>query len=72
MQGDNTSLSSAVNGWFDLLYSTDMENYRTQIKKRMENAIEPFFLVANWIDPLCLGMDIGNLIIIMIFTFKFL
>jgi len=36
MQGDSTSLSSALDGWHDLLYSPVMENYTTQIKKTHE------------------------------------
>jgi len=61
MQGDCTSLSSALDGWHDLLYSPIMESYVNQIKKRMDDAVEPFFLVANWMDPFYMGIENLNI-----------
>lgn len=61
MQGHSTSLSSALDGWHDLLYSQLMESYINQIKKRMDDAVKPFFLVANWIDPFYMGIENLNI-----------
>jgi len=51
MQGDCTTLSTAVDGWYDLVHSSDMEVYKNVIKKRMSSAMEPFFIVAYLMDP---------------------
>lgn len=55
MQGDCATLSTAVDGWYDLIESPDMEVYQIAIRKRMTSAIEPFFIVAYLMDPFFMG-----------------
>jgi len=55
MQGDCTTLSTAVDGWYDLINSPDMEVYQHFIKKRMSSAMELFFTVAYLMDPFFMG-----------------
>lgn len=55
MQGDCTSLSTAVDGWYDLTESPYMEFFKNVIQKIMSSAIEPFFIVAYLMDPFFMG-----------------
>ncbi|KAB7498650.1 hypothetical protein Anas_00532 [Armadillidium nasatum] len=56
LQSDTATLSIAVNEWLVLLESEVLDPYKANIRKRMEEATEPFFFVANMMDPQYLGM----------------
>ncbi|RXG61508.1 hypothetical protein Avbf_08960 [Armadillidium vulgare] len=51
LQSDTATLSIAVNEWLVLLESEVLDPYKANIRKRMEEATEPFFFVANMMDP---------------------
>ncbi|KAB7494083.1 hypothetical protein Anas_08142 [Armadillidium nasatum] len=55
LQSDTATLSIAVNEWLVLLESEVLDPYKANIRKRMEEATEPFFFVANMMDPQYLG-----------------
>ncbi|KAB7496492.1 hypothetical protein Anas_05197 [Armadillidium nasatum] len=55
LQSDTAILSIAVNEWLVLLESEVLDPYKANIRKRMEEATEPFFFVANMMDPQYLG-----------------
>ncbi|KAB7498582.1 hypothetical protein Anas_06360 [Armadillidium nasatum] len=50
-KSDTATLSIAVNEWLVLLESEVLDPYKANIRKRMEEATEPFFFVANMMDP---------------------
>ncbi|KAB7499021.1 hypothetical protein Anas_07608, partial [Armadillidium nasatum] len=50
-RSDTAILSIAVNEWLVLLESEVLDPYKANIRKRMEEATEPFFFVANMMDP---------------------
>ena len=50
LQSDNCSLSDAFCVWDSLLRNADLVAYRGKIKKRMEDAMEPFFILARMTD----------------------
>ncbi|KAB7504053.1 hypothetical protein Anas_14058 [Armadillidium nasatum] len=59
LQSDTAILSIAVNEWLVLLESEVLDPYKANIRKRMEEATEPFFFVANMMDPQYLGRNLN-------------
>ncbi|KAI8794142.1 Transposase [Biomphalaria glabrata] len=51
IQADSTNIAQAVEIWMDLLENPDLEACRDAIKRRMEEALEPFHYLANFFDP---------------------
>jgi hypothetical protein len=50
LQGDSCHLSDAVHIWLSLLKNPELSTYRVAIKKRFEEAIEPFHILAYMTD----------------------
>ncbi|KAB7494067.1 hypothetical protein Anas_13302 [Armadillidium nasatum] len=51
LQSDTAILSIVVSEWLVLLESEVLDPYKANIRKRMKEATEPFFFVANMMDP---------------------
>jgi hypothetical protein len=50
LQGDSCHLSDAVHIWLSLLKNPELSTYRVAIKKRFEEAIGPFHILAYMTD----------------------
>lgn len=60
LQSDSTKLSNAVEIWMDLKESPELLPYRGVIKKRMDEAVTPFHLLANMLDPQFFGARLSS------------
>ena len=50
LQSDTCTLSEAFGVWDSLMRNVELAAYQGRIKKRMEDAIEPFFILARMTD----------------------
>ena len=50
LQSDSCSLSDAFDIWNSLLIDPELASYKRAIKKRYDEAVEPFFILANLTD----------------------
>ena len=60
LQSDSATLSSATDTWNELLKSEVLAPHKDTIKSRMEEALEPFFYVANLMDPNSTGVNLDS------------
>lgn len=59
LQSDSATLSSATDTWNELLKSETLAPHKDSIKSRMKEAVQPFFDVANLMDPNSAGVNLN-------------
>ena len=51
LQNDTITLSKAVETWLDIIKDPSLKTYETTLRKRFDQHIQPFHLLANITDP---------------------
>ena len=59
LQSDSANFSTAVEVWLDLTMNAELLPYNNLIKQMMDRATEPFFYIANLMDPSCFGSKLS-------------